>query len=224
MLRLHRLRAGPISYSTPRTMACLSRASACSWSVSRGTDPEQAGTHDRPQVPPTVRNALARTCPGSASPATTNRVCCSNHSRHAARSCVPHRFAAVFSSTARAVRSNWTAPPRRCRPRWVATRRRLSTRRNSTMGSEPWVVEYHRRLQEGGKPLPERVPKAASAHHCAGGCGAPDLSGGVAVQRSAGGEQYRQIGNAVPPRPRRGCRERVSLRRCTATRSEICLP
>lgn len=64
-------------------------------------------------------------------------------------------------------------------------------------GEEPWVVEYHRRLQEGGRPLsraPRRmrritVQEAAALQTFPPGwdfCG-PQVA------------QYRQIGNAVPP-------------------------
>ena len=66
------------------------------------------------------------------------------------------------------------------------------------LGVDPWIVEYHSRLQKGGAPL-ERVPKRMRR---------------ITVQEAAAiqtfplgmkwhgpqSAQYRQIGNAVPPR------------------------
>ncbi len=64
-------------------------------------------------------------------------------------------------------------------------------------GAEPWVVEYHRRLQQGGKPL-HRVPKRLRRITVQE---AAALQTFPADWRFSGPRvaQYRQIGNAVPP-------------------------
>jgi DNA (cytosine-5)-methyltransferase 1 len=64
-------------------------------------------------------------------------------------------------------------------------------------GAEPWVVEYHRWLQDGNSPLseaPERLRRITVQEAAA-------LQTFPAAWSFAGPRvaQYRQIGNAVPP-------------------------
>jgi DNA (cytosine-5)-methyltransferase 1 len=64
-------------------------------------------------------------------------------------------------------------------------------------GAEPWVVEYHRHLSEGGKPY-KRAPKRMRRITVEEAAALQTFPAGW-IWRGPRGGQYRQVGNAVPP-------------------------
>ena len=146
--------------------------------------------------PPTVRQALAK-LPGYGEPGNdtggTARVV---PAKAPVMRPTAHKGSLLFNGSGRPL--DLDAPAKTLPASMGGNATPIIDQLHLTDGTEPWVIEYHRRLQSGGKPR-KRAPKRMrrlTVQECAALQTFPDnwqWKGPV-------GARYRQIGNAVPPK------------------------